>query len=116
MAKMKLSERIEKLRESLKREQARFETMDSAVFRTYGEVILTVLPSLTPDMSKQQIADLLGRIEIERVAEEESCDYSIEKPDEAETIRRATVTQYKRVYGQIDNLLRDLPRDKSLEG
>lgn len=113
--KMPLAERIEKLKDVLRRELARYESNKpyySSVNLGYVEAMGNVLPDLKPDMKRNDIVELLRRLSITIEEQGKFCDYTIEEPDDIERQNRAEHMMYKRMFYQIDNLLKDLPKDK----
>lgn len=123
MAKMKLSERIEKLRTTLERERDRYEAGSSVTdstlsetFKGYVYALEDVIAELVSDLSKAGVKRLLEAIQQEIESQNERVNLDDESPSMVERYERGILTQYKRLYAQVDNLLRDLPKDKSLEG
>lgn len=110
--KMPLAERIAKLRDVLEREEARYAKESAATFQAYAWVLQDVLPELSPHMTRNDVVELLGSISIQIESQKQRIDYSLDEPDATEVYERAVMTQYKRLFYQIENLLKGLPRDK----
>lgn len=110
--KMPLAERIEKLTDALRRERELHAGSTLPAEQGYWNALTDVIAELRHDMTRNEVQALLRTLSEDIELAGMDCHYDIDAPSDFERKNRAYHMQLKRLFYQIDNLLKDLPKDK----